>query len=314
MLADYEKTGNLPPLPGVRARPPARQPRADDARGAHPPPPRHGGARAVRRPGRRGHQPAGPVRRVRRAARRHRAGHRRVLRQAPVRGRSSEERFVHVHLGLYGKFDLHDGPPPPPGRAGPAAHRSPARAPPVVRRPARCHRLRAAHRRAAARRSLDRLGPDPLRDDADWTRAWERVRRSRAPIGGLLMDQAVLAGVGNVYRAEVLFRHRMHPLRPGQHPAPRPVRGDVGRPRRASCRGGPDRPDRHRARRAHARGDGPRPRASTTTGERSTSTGAHGQPCLRLRRQGPHRGARRRATCSGARAASRAFRSRAGAR
>jgi formamidopyrimidine-DNA glycosylase len=30
------------------------------------------------------------------------------------------------------------------------------------------------------------------------------------------MDQAVLAGVGNVYRAEVLFRHRMHPLRPGR--------------------------------------------------------------------------------------------------
>jgi endonuclease VIII len=41
------------------------------------------------------------------------------------------------------------------------------------------------------------------------------VSRSRVPIGALLMDQAVLAGVGNVYRAEVLFRHRLHPLRPG---------------------------------------------------------------------------------------------------
>jgi formamidopyrimidine-DNA glycosylase len=30
------------------------------------------------------------------------------------------------------------------------------------------------------------------------------------------MDQEVLAGVGNVYRAEVLFRHRIHPLRPGR--------------------------------------------------------------------------------------------------
>jgi formamidopyrimidine-DNA glycosylase len=30
------------------------------------------------------------------------------------------------------------------------------------------------------------------------------------------MDQAVLAGVGNVFRAEVLFRHRTHPLRPGR--------------------------------------------------------------------------------------------------
>jgi formamidopyrimidine-DNA glycosylase len=29
------------------------------------------------------------------------------------------------------------------------------------------------------------------------------------------MDQEVVAGVGNVYRAELLFRHRIHPLRPG---------------------------------------------------------------------------------------------------
>jgi endonuclease-8 len=54
-----------------------------------------------------------------------------------------------------------------------------------------------------------------LRADADWTRAWERVSRTRSPIAGLLMDQSVLAGVGNVYRAEVLFRHRLDPLRPG---------------------------------------------------------------------------------------------------
>ena len=48
------------------------------------------------------------------------------------------------------------------------------------------------------------------------TRAWDRIRRSKLPIGALLLDQAVFAGVGNVYRAEVLFRHRIHPLRPGR--------------------------------------------------------------------------------------------------
>ena len=63
---------------------------------------------------------------------------------------------------------------------------------------------------------LGRLGPDPLDPDADPTRAWDRIRRSRAPIGALVLDQAVFAGVGNVYRAEVLFRHRIHPLRPGR--------------------------------------------------------------------------------------------------
>ena len=60
------------------------------------------------------------------------------------------------------------------------------------------------------------LGPDPLRADADPDRAWRRIKASHRPIGDLLMDQAVLAGVGNVYRAEVLFRHRIHPLRPGR--------------------------------------------------------------------------------------------------
>ena len=60
------------------------------------------------------------------------------------------------------------------------------------------------------------LGPDPLRADADPTRAWAPDPAQPPPIGDLLMDQTVLAGVGNVYRAEVLFRHRIHPLRPGR--------------------------------------------------------------------------------------------------
>ncbi|MBW8752158.1 MAG: Fpg/Nei family DNA glycosylase [Propionibacteriales bacterium] len=60
------------------------------------------------------------------------------------------------------------------------------------------------------------LGEDPLRPDADPERAWRRISRSARPIGDLLMDQTVVAGVGNVYRAEILFRHRIHPLRPGR--------------------------------------------------------------------------------------------------
>ena len=45
---------------------------------------------------------------------------------------------------------------------------------------------------------------------------WHRVSRSSRTIGDLLLDQEVVAGVGNVYRAEVLFRQRIHPLRPGR--------------------------------------------------------------------------------------------------
>ena len=122
-------------------------------------------------------------------------------------------RFVHVHLGLYGRFELHDGPPAPP--VGQVRMRLVTGAPRPsygdLRGATACDLMTADERDSI----LQRLGPDPLRDDADWSRAWSRVSRARTPIGALLMDQAVLAGVGNVYRAEVLFRHRLHPLRPG---------------------------------------------------------------------------------------------------
>ena len=63
---------------------------------------------------------------------------------------------------------------------------------------------------------LARLGPDPLRPRADADRAYARIGRSRSPVATLLMDQSVLAGVGNVYRAELLYRHRLDPFRPGR--------------------------------------------------------------------------------------------------
>jgi endonuclease-8 len=60
-----------------------------------------------------------------------------------------------------------------------------------------------------------RLGPDPLRRDAVPDLAYERISRSRQSLAVLLMDQKVIAGVGNVYRAEVLFRHNVNPLLAG---------------------------------------------------------------------------------------------------
>ena len=61
-----------------------------------------------------------------------------------------------------------------------------------------------------------RLGPDPLRPRPRGDDAWSRLSRSRMPVGQLLMDQQVVAGMGNVYRAEVLFRAAMSPHRPGR--------------------------------------------------------------------------------------------------
>lgn len=62
---------------------------------------------------------------------------------------------------------------------------------------------------------LAKIGQDPIRDDADPEAVWVAVARSRRGIGTLLMDQSLFAGVGNIYRAETLFRQRISPFRPG---------------------------------------------------------------------------------------------------
>ncbi len=120
------------------------------------------------------------------------------------------ERYVHVHLGLIGSFDVRSGTAPAPvGQVRLRIERGEMYA--DLRGAIVCD-LVGPERRAQV---LGALGPDPLRPDADPDRAWQRVRRSTRPIGDLLLDQSVLAGVGNVYRAEVLFRQRIHPQRPG---------------------------------------------------------------------------------------------------
>ena len=55
------------------------------------------------------------------------------------------------------------------------------------------------------------LGEDPLRDDADLERLWKKVSRSKKSIGALIMDQSCFCGPGNIYRAEILFKARIHP-------------------------------------------------------------------------------------------------------
>jgi endonuclease VIII len=126
-----------------------------------------------------------------------------------------QDELVHVHLGLYGKFAVHtgvsgvDGVPDPVGQVRLRLVSDSAYA--DLRGATACELLVPEQRDAV----LARLGPDPLRADADPDLAWSRIRRSRAPIGGLLMDQSVVAGIGNVYRAELLFRHRVDPYRPG---------------------------------------------------------------------------------------------------
>ena len=122
-----------------------------------------------------------------------------------------DDLWLHVHLGLYGKFRDGTLPAPPPRgalrlRLVGAEHWL------ELRGPTACEVMSDAERRTV----LARLGPDPLRRRPDVDAFVARVLRSRAPIATLLMDQSVVAGVGNVYRAEVLFRQRLDPFLAGR--------------------------------------------------------------------------------------------------
>lgn len=125
--------------------------------------------------------------------------------------RFDDDLLLHVHLGLFGRFIIHTGEPPEP--RGALRLRMQADGATVdLRGPTACELFDADEEA----RLLARLGPDPLRPDADPERAWQRIHTSTRPIGALVMDQSVMAGVGNVYRAEALHVQRIHPDREGR--------------------------------------------------------------------------------------------------
>lgn len=140
----------------------------------------------------------------------------RVLEASEAYGKHLFHRYgpdlaVHVHLGLYGKFSSLKHPVDEPRglvrmRMIGDTHYA------DLRGPTACELITDDE----VDTILARLGADPLRTDADPDRAWARISRSRAPLATLLMDQSVIAGVGNVYRAEALFRHGLDPLLPGK--------------------------------------------------------------------------------------------------
>lgn len=122
-----------------------------------------------------------------------------------------DDLWLHVHLGLYGKF--RDGLLPAPEARGALRLRLLGEEHWLeLRGPTACEVMTDVERKLV----FERLGPDPLRRRPDAEAFVARVLRSRAPIATLLMDQSVVAGVGNVYRAEVLFRQRLDPYRPGR--------------------------------------------------------------------------------------------------
>lgn len=144
--------------------------------------------------------------------------------------------IVHVHLGLYGAFhdrvaEPGEWPPHGPEVVGQVRMRmlgeSGDDADGVVircldlRGPTRCEVTGADGERDV----VERLGPDPIIPGHTVDRAAERIARSSRPFGALVMDQKIIAGVGNVYRAEVLFRQGIDPFTPGNRTPSGVVRG-----------------------------------------------------------------------------------------
>jgi endonuclease-8 len=160
-----------------------------------------------------------------------------------------KDRILHVHLGLQGDFTEGSGPLPAVRgalrlrmwnaaavrkAAGPDAskpHRwyseddgSDNLAPEKVawvelRGPMDC----SVYTQEMWEELLGRLGPDPLNGDGA-ERFVERVKKSKKSIGELLMDQSVAAGVGNIFRAELLYRARQSPFAPGREVEERTLR------------------------------------------------------------------------------------------
>jgi endonuclease-8 len=143
----------------------------------------------------------------------------RVLRKASAWGKHlfhhyADGPIVHVHLGLYGTFTEWEHSEVLPEPVGQVRMRMVgAEYGTDLRGPTVCEVIDEAQ----VSDVVARLGPDPLRSDADPAGAWARITKSRRPIGALLMDQTIIAGVGNVYRSELLFRHRIDPFRPGRN-------------------------------------------------------------------------------------------------
>ncbi len=117
---------------------------------------------------------------------------------------------LHIHLGLFGLFRTQKCPAAEP--KGAVRVRMMSKSHCVDINGPNCCEILSVRERLEL---IARIGPDVLRSDADPDRAWSRISRSKTQIGILLMDQSVIAGIGNIYRTEILWRQKVSPETPG---------------------------------------------------------------------------------------------------
>ena len=114
--------------------------------------------------------------------------------------------FLHIHLGLFGrikrqKLPVHEAKGSVRLRLVGKTHFIDVHGPTI------CEVID----KKAESKIIDRIGPDLLRKDSDPKKFFKRVTKSKAKISTLLMDQSVIAGIGNIYRTELLWRQGIHP-------------------------------------------------------------------------------------------------------
>lgn len=129
---------------------------------------------------------------------------------------------LHVHLGLYGKFRLFRSDPPPPTPAT-RLTLSTADVTVYLAGPTVCELIEPSREEAIQAR----LGPDPLQANGDEHTAAAfaaKLERRRIPIGAAILDQSVVAGIGNIYRAEALFLAGINPNQPANEVPPEQLR------------------------------------------------------------------------------------------
>ena len=116
------------------------------------------------------------------------------------------ELFLHIHLGLFGRIRNEETPPKDP--KGQVRIRIMSDRHVVdINGPAICE----LQNKNCFQETISKIGPDLLRTDAKPERFINRASGSRRSIGSLLMDQSVVAGIGNIFRTEILWRNRIHP-------------------------------------------------------------------------------------------------------
>jgi formamidopyrimidine-DNA glycosylase len=125
--------------------------------------------------------------------------------------RFEDDLTLHVHLGLFGRFRRQHTPPEEP-KGEKRLRMIGERWTVDLSGAVACALIEPDEEQAL----LARLGPDPLRKDADPERFVAALRKRRIPIGAAIMDQKVIAGIGNVFRAEALHVDGIDPRLPAR--------------------------------------------------------------------------------------------------